>query len=357
MIPLAFQAESSAVEPFVTRLCLSTYANSGDSILLSSNAESSVWSGAEGLFEVRNAGHQIEGDVLLVDPLQGRAERLIRANSDHNTLLITERCDQLCVMCSQPPKKTHVDRFDYFERACLLAPHGLTIGLSGGEPTLFLERLLALMERVLNARPDLSFHVLTNAQHFEKEQILRLRDPIYSKVVWGIPLYAADKDAHDHIVGKKGAFDRLVASLANLLLAGARVELRTVLMGRTVETLEDLARFVVRYLSHVEQWSLMGLENVGFAKNRWSELFFETRQALPQITKAINIAVLHDVRPLLFNIPLCHLPDEYRPFAVQSISDWKQRYGEACEKCARKPDCSGFFEWHPDHLVEEVNPL
>ncbi|MBL7373277.1 His-Xaa-Ser system radical SAM maturase HxsC, partial [Escherichia coli] len=83
----------------------------------------------------------------------------------------TERCDQLCVMCSQPPKKTHVDRFALFEQACLLAEPDSVIGISGGEPTLYKAELLGMIERVLTARPDLAFHVLTNGQHFQSEDI------------------------------------------------------------------------------------------------------------------------------------------------------------------------------------------
>lgn len=99
------------------------------------------------------------------NPPPGRIERLLRSDSPHNTFLVTERCDQLCVMCSQPPKKTHVDRFVLLEEACLLAKPGELIGISGGEPTLYKGQLLGMLGRVLHAREDLQFHVLTNGQH------------------------------------------------------------------------------------------------------------------------------------------------------------------------------------------------
>src|SRR3546814_5110315 len=107
---------------------------------------------------------ELDGDVLLIDPLRGRADRLIRADSAHNTLLVTERCDQLCVMCSQPPRKTHVDRFALLTQACLLAPPNLVIGITGGEPTLYKHQLFALVAQVLTIRPDLEFPLLTTAQ-------------------------------------------------------------------------------------------------------------------------------------------------------------------------------------------------
>jgi MoaA/NifB/PqqE/SkfB family radical SAM enzyme len=148
--------------------------------------------------------------------------------------LITERCDQLCVMCSQPPKAKHVDLFPFLERAALLAPEGATVTLTGGEPTLFKHDLFHLIETVLSSRPDLSFHVLTNAQHFDEgdaSSLVRLSP----SVVWGIPLYAPGRGLHDAIVKKEGAYDRLMQSLALLARTGARIELRTVAMANNVD--------------------------------------------------------------------------------------------------------------------------
>lgn len=356
MIPLAFSADSDAAKSFVTRL-VRVPSLAHDSVLLGEDQRRSVWSGTHGVFSIANALEPIVGDVVLLDPQARRAQRLLRAGSAHNTLLVTERCDQLCVMCSQPPKKQHIDRFDEFETACLLAPEGQTIGISGGEPTLFLDRLMQFITNVLRARPDLSFHVLSNGQHFDKNHVEILSSPLMRRVTWGIPLYGADAQLHDCIVDKQGAFERLLQSFQWLMLAGARIELRTVLMRDTLKELEGLAKFVTGHLPHIEQWSLMGLENIGFARNRWAQLQPDIRQDFEQLANAVNLAVLFGLRPRIFNAPLCHLPEQYRDYAVPSISDWKQRYGRACTPCSRRADCSGFFEWHPEDLVEEVEPL
>ncbi|TYC78763.1 His-Xaa-Ser system radical SAM maturase HxsC [Novosphingobium sp. BW1] len=357
MIALALRAASDAPAPFVTRLSLQAESEPALSHFLACTQAGSLWSGTQGLFEVASAAEDLIGDVVLVDPFEGRADRLIRSASRHNTLLVTEQCDQLCAMCSQPPKKTHVDRFDLLEQASLLADQGITIGISGGEPTLHRARLFSMLESVLEARPDLNFHVLSNGQHFTAEDALRLRSPCYRNVVWGIPIYAADAASHDAIVGKAGAFERLMASFAHLLRAGARIELRTVLSSSTAERLDTLASFIVRDLAHIEQWSVMGLENIGFARNRWNELHLDLRRDFHAVGKALDRANLHGIRPRLFNIPLCHVPAAYRSYAVASISDWKQRFSDKCAPCAARPECSGFFEWHPPELVDEVFPL
>lgn len=357
MIELSLDARSDALRPFVTKLGDRFGDGEGISQLCNNAGTRSLWAGDQGLIEIDQRADKLIGDVVLVYPEERRLERLIRAGSDHNTLLVTEQCDQLCVMCSQPPKKTHNDRFGYFSHACLLADDGQTIGISGGEPTLHMEPLLSLLETVLTQRPDLTFHILSNGQHFESEHISRLRNPVFRRVVWGIPVYSCDPASHDQVVGKPGAFERLQLSLAHLLRAGARIELRTVLMTDTALGLAQLGAYIARDLPWIEQWSIMDLENAGFARNRFSELRFDVLKDFRPISAALDVATLFDIPARLFNLPMCFVPAEYRHFAVASISDWKQRFAPQCSDCSAKPDCSGFFEWQPEGLLKKANPL
>jgi His-Xaa-Ser system radical SAM maturase HxsC len=358
MIPLAVGAQAEATRPFVTRLRYGGAEAANDSALVSEADGESVFSGAHGLFALATHGLSVDGDILLVDPEHNKAERIVRAGSPHNTLLVTERCDQLCVMCSQPPKKTHVDRFHYFQEACLLAPKGMVIGVSGGEPTLYKQQLLSLVEDVLRARDDLAFHILSNGQHFDAGDIERMRDPLYRRVTWGIPLYSAIPAEHDTIVAKPGAFERLHQSFAVLLAAGARIELRTVVMTTTVPGLPALAQHVAAKLGFIDCWSIMQLENIGFAKNRWGHLYCDHCENFVPIAGALDIAQLHGVHARLFNFPLCTVPANYRHLAPASISDWKRKYAPACDGCQARDDCSGFFEWHPDAAMSgRLTPL
>jgi His-Xaa-Ser system radical SAM maturase HxsC len=356
---------AEAERPFVTRLRARRAADApdpADSFLVGDDPEGASFAGRHGLLAIDGVpAGDLDGDVVLVVP-QGdgaaRAERILRASSPHNTLLVTERCDQLCVMCSQPPKKTHDDRFGWLEEACLLAQPGALIGVSGGEPTLYKEELLGMMERVLGARPDLEFHVLSNAQHFEAGDVARLRDPRYRRVSWGIPLYAPEPRLHDLIVGKAGAFERLEESFAHLIMAGARVELRTVLLADNLDALPALARYVTARLRFIEVWSIMQLEKAGFAKNRWAQLRVDHRQCFDTIAAALDCAELHGVRAQLFNFPRCTVPAHYRDRAPASISDWKRKYMPACAGCREREGCCGYFEWHPDEeAMQEVRPL
>lgn len=353
MIPLRLPAEIEAAAPYITRVSVggdSRRAVDGqDCTVVCEDASGILLAGPYGMVSLDGVtAKDVAGDVLLVDPARGQIERLIRANSPHNTLLVTERCDQLCQMCSQPPKKTHEDRFALLEQACLLAPDHATIGITGGEPTLYKADLFALLESVLAQRADLSFHVLTNGQHFDENDCERLRDGCCRRVLWGIPLYARSPNIHDTIVAKVGAYEVLHESFGWLLRAGARVELRTVLMSENAQELHALAHHIAHRLSFIEQWSIMQLESIGFARNRWRRLLFDHADNFAPVSVALDRARLHGVRPALFNFPLCTVPPAYRQFAVRSISDWKQKFVEPCDACSSRSACGGFFEWHPD---------
>lgn len=359
MIALMLDAHAEAQVPFVTKLRRAADEEITTSTWIGGDRDEAVFAGRHGLVVLDGVtSEEVDGDVVLVDPGRGRAERVIRSGSQHNTLLVTERCDQLCVMCSQPPKKTHDDRFALFEQACMLAAPDSVIGISGGEPTLYKEELLGLAERVLDARPDMELHILSNGQHFEASDVGRLRAPAFRRVTWGIPLYSADPATHDGIVAKPGAFERLMDSFAQLLMSGARVELRTVLLQSNVDGLASLARLVTRRLRFVETWSIMQLENAGFARNRWDRLYVDHRGDFAPIAAALDVAVLHGVPVSLFNFARCTVPPAYRPHAAASISDWKRKLVPACEPCSERDSCSGFFEWHSDPAsLAGVTPL
>ncbi|MES0172617.1 His-Xaa-Ser system radical SAM maturase HxsC [Mesorhizobium sp. M0006] len=355
MIPLRLKIETDATEPYVVRLRSfegfsedAREAGSFDAVLDHAIGESAVFSGAGTTLRVFGIDpSDVNGDVLFVVPRRGTAHRLIRANSRHNTLLVTERCDQLCLMCSQPPKKQHVDMFPFFQTAVLLSPKNATIGLSGGEPTLFKSDLLGFLERMLSARPDVNFHVLTNAQHFDRDDLDKLLRLDLNRVLWGVPVYSSDPDIHDRIVAKPGAFDQVREGLSLLCEVGAKIELRTVLMKPNAPGLPDLARLVTTALPFVDKWAIMQLENIGYGRQNWDSLFFDSSKDFDVVGKALDLAISRGIDAMLYNFPLCTLPADYRALAPSTISDWKRTYVSECTGCGLRDACGGFFEWHP----------
>lgn len=354
MIPLRLPVSTLALpDPLIVRLrstdAPDSYSAEGHDAVLQSWEDGLAEYDAGGIsVSVRLADPEaVDGDILLIPPHSRTAHRLIRAGSDHNTLLVTERCDQLCVMCSQPPKTQHFDLFDSFFEACRIAPHGQYIGISGGEPMLLKERLFDFLTRLAVLRPDLRFHVLTNGQHFSDDDMAVVEALGPARVLWGIPLYSASPADHDRIVGKDGAYDILVDSLARLTRAGASIELRTVVMRSNVEALPRLAQYISTRLPALQVWAIMQMERIGYGRLNWDREFCDTSLDFAPVGTALDIASARGVPVSLYNFPLCTVPPIWRDHAMASISDWKRKYVEKCKTCTKQPLCSGFFEWSP----------
>ncbi|MFT3988987.1 His-Xaa-Ser system radical SAM maturase HxsC [Aestuariivirga sp.] len=349
MIPLRLRATSHNSDPFVVRLFRDWHPElTGDDAYLVSCDESCLsFASGRGDFVLHGVqAGDVDGDVVLVVPKGGTAQRLIRANSRHNTILITERCDQTCVMCSQPPKAKHFDWFEYFKAAVRLAPLGCTIGLSGGEPTLYKAQLFDLLATAVNERPDLSFHILSNGQHFDKGDFSFFDALEPRAVTWGIPLYSHLPETHDKIVAKQGAYNKLLDSFGILFQVGAAIELRTVITQWNSQEFDELARFVCANLAFISQWSIMQLEPIGYGRQNWEQLFFDHSKEFSMIAKAVDIARAAGLCVRLFNFPLCTVPHEYRELAPATISDWKQKFLPECAPCGLRESCTGFFEWY-----------
>ncbi|OBP68191.1 hypothetical protein BAE39_26905 [Mesorhizobium loti] len=138
------------------------------------------------------------------------------------------------------------------------------------------------------ARPDLSFHVLTNGQHFDLDDWEAMSRIDRGRVVWGIPLYSCDPAVHDEIVGKAGAHAQLLENLALMCRLGAQVELRTVLMRPNADGLPLLARFIISTLPFIRTWAVQ-MENIGFGRMNWRTLFYDSSEGFDVVGRSIDL--------------------------------------------------------------------
>ena len=112
--------------------------------------------------------HLDAGDIIHV-PEDGRRVTVLWKNSArHNGLLLTEQCDNYCLMCSQPPKDREDSwLFDRARKVISLLPEGArALSLTGGEPTLHADALIGLLEHCKRVAPGLSVHLLSNGRRF-----------------------------------------------------------------------------------------------------------------------------------------------------------------------------------------------
>jgi len=285
-----------------------------------------------------------EGDVIRLSKDAIRV--LFRATANHNSFLVTEQCNNYCLMCSQPPKR-HDDRWlvDEIKSLIPLIPRGTSeIGFTGGEPTLFGDEFLALIRLAKSLLPSTAIHVLSNGRRFADMEFAEKWATIgHNDLMVGIPVYSDDPATHDYVVQTKGAFDETILGILNLKRLGQKVEVRVVIHKQTIGRLPKLAQFIARNLLFVDHVALMGLEMTGFTLANLDELWIDPADYRDDLSEAVSILRDYGITTSVYNHPLClvnrDIGDAYR----KSISDWKNEFAPECGPCQRKADCGGFF--------------
>jgi His-Xaa-Ser system radical SAM maturase HxsC len=285
------------------------------------------------------------GDIVSIR--NGKSLRfLVRPSWNHNSILLTERCNHYCLMCSQPPKSTD-DSWILDETLELLQyiPSDLqSLGFTGGEPTLYGDGFVNLIEQCKRWLPRTSIHVLSNGRNFSDRSFAQKLAAIkHPDIMLGIPLYSSDPARHDYIVQSEGAFDETVRGIVNLKEQGIQVELRIVLHKQSIPTLCELAEFICRNLLFVDQVALMGLEMIGFTRANLDALWIDPFDYQDELSSAVEIFNAYGIRVMVFNHQLCTVRDSVRKFCVKSISEWKNEYVPECDGCTRLLECGGFF--------------
>jgi His-Xaa-Ser system radical SAM maturase HxsC len=291
-------------------------------------------------------GYLGDGDVIAIEPHNGLVRVLFRKASHYNHFLLTERCNNNCLMCSQPPRKVDdgwiVD--EILQALPLIDRGACEVGFTGGEPTLLGERFIELVRATESFLPNTSLHILSNGRSFADDDFAAaLAGVRHHDLMIGIPLYSDLPHLHDYVVQADGAFDETVRGVLNLKRHGVRIEIRIVLQRPTTERLPQLARFIARNLLFADHVALMGLEVTGFARANLDRIWIDPVDYQAELLGAAGILGRAGIRTSIYNSQLCVLPEELRPLARRSISDWKQEYLPECDACSLKTDCAGFF--------------
>lgn len=301
------------------------------------------------------------GDVIAVSPDTKIVRVLYRRGANSNLLFMTDRCNSLCLMCSQPPKDVddswHID--ENLRLLDLIDPGIEQLGISGGEPTLYRTGLLAIIKYAAAIVPEKALHILSNGRLLsDLTWIGDLKNQMHPNVTWGIPLYSDNAADHDKVVNAPGAFTQTIAGLYNLHRADQRIEIRMVLSKLTVARLPEWSHFVFRNLPFTQHVALMGIENTGLAKKNFNALWIDPADYQDKLALAAHFLDIRGMTVSVYNLPLCVLEPTLGKFYRQSISDWKNLFIPSCEACSAKHACAGFFKSHsPRWQSRDIHPL
>lgn len=285
-------------------------------------------------------------DVIRLSTDGNDVRVLFRASSPHNTILLTERCNHYCLMCSQPPKDIDDSWiFKDVEQLIQLIPKDTqNIGFSGGEPTLHKQSFLEILRLTKSYLPRTSIDILSNGRSFSDFEFAKeyaLLD--HHKMMIGIPIYSDDPSLHDYIVQAEGAFDETIQGILNLKRLNQKVEIRVVLHKLTIPRLKKLCEFIGRNLLFVDHVALMGLEMMGFTRANFDELWIDPYEYKDQLSSAVSILNSYGINTSVYNHQLCLINEDIKANYVKSISDWKNEFAPECKDCEKKSECGGFF--------------
>jgi His-Xaa-Ser system radical SAM maturase HxsC len=286
-----------------------------------------------------------DGDVVLINP-DGKVTVLYEIKSPHNIIAITNRCNCKCVMCPQPADTDGDTLTEDNEKLIRLMNKKQTkyLGITGGEPTLFEDRLVRLIHECQTWLPRTDLTLLTNGRRLKDLDFAKkLVEAGYPQLTIDVPLYADNDDSHDGIMGVRGSFYETLKGLHNLALLRQDVRLRTVLHGLTVGRLPQFCEFVYRNLPFVRQVAFMGMETTGLAKENLDYLWVDPFDYRDELKAAVRHLTRRSIPVSIYNHQLCILPRDLWSFARRSISTWKEMYLEECNECTVKDTCCGFF--------------
>jgi His-Xaa-Ser system radical SAM maturase HxsC len=301
-----------------------------------------------------------DGDIVRISPRTGELWVMYRRESASNSMLLTERCNSYCLMCSQPPKAgddAHLVRA-YLEAIPLMSADTRELGITGGEPTLLGGALLDVIRSCKECLPETALHMLSNGRLFNYLTLCRdLASIGHPDLMVGIPLYSDIPHLHDFVVQADGAFDQTIRGIMNLARCGISVEIRIVLHRETVDRLPQFARFVARNLPFVDHVALMGLEMMGFVRMNLDALWIDPVGYQTPLRDAVGHLLQNGLNVSIYNHQLCVLDRSLWPVARKSISDWKNEYLEECGHCAARELCGGFFASSSLRRSDYIRPL
>ena len=304
--------------------------------------------------------HLEAGDLVLIDGSTGRTRTVYRSASTHNSLFVTERCDNLCIMCSQPPRETDHDPLPSLFRIIdlLKVSPPATLGITGGEPTLLREGLVRLIAKLKADLPTTTITCLSNGRGFaDRNLVAAIAEVAHPSLRFSIPLHADVPDVHDYIAQAKGAFRETIAGFYNLEEFGIEAEVRIVLHNQSIPRLPPLSEFIWRKLPFMRQVAFMGLEHMGFARTNFADLWIDPIDYSECLSVCVQYLHHRGMHVSVYNLTYCVIDRQIWGFARQSISDHKQILVNECAGCELTPHCSGFFASCTETHSRAIRPL
>lgn len=281
-------------------------------------------------------------------------------SSNDTSILITNRCNQDCIMCAQGGNDDNKNDSVTNEICSIVAEIYLKkkvpiIGISGGEPSLCLNQINQLLAKCSKGKFSPAIEILSNSALFENEDSVKNLEKI-KNMSFHIPLYSDSERIHNAIVRRKH-FYKTIKGIYNLAKYRYAIEIRNVIMKCNYERLPNWAEFISHNFPFVCHVAIMGLEPMGNALSNIKKIWIEPAETINELSSAIQILNRAQINVSVYNYPLCLLPPKLRDYYAPSISDWKRLYINECHKCQKKNICCGIFISQEKYHSKFIKPI
>ncbi len=266
---------------------------------------------------IRNHGFQVLKPIL--DKRTKYKQTVLQKNIPYRLLRLNLACNANCLFCNVPPEsyplqemstqqaKSEIDRLIALDKE-------LRLDITGGEPTLRgdLEELIEYASKKGAKVIEIQTNgiLLANKEYVKKLKLAGLGKAF-------LALHSCYPEIHDFLVGRKGAFEKCVTGIKNLLKAGVEVILNPVITVKNYECLPDYIKFIKNNFPRIKSVSLSVVQPRGRAGNN-KYLIPRYKVISSHIRKALTLAKKYGL--IIYN-PYCGVP--------LCIGGW-HRYPEQC---------------------------
>lgn len=292
----------------------------------------------------------------------GAAYLCFSNTSTDNAIAVTNRCNSNCIMCPSSETARRLGSTAQIENLLEIVRHIPTtaahLTITGGEPFLIGEDMFVLLQAIKEKFRRTDILLLTNGRAFASKRFCALLEQSLPKhTVIGIPLHGYDPQSHDSITGVPGSFAQTFAGLQNILEKRLHVELRIVVSRLSAEWLDQIATLICASLSSVYCVKIIGLEMLGSAAVHREMVWISYRAAFLKAKEAITRLIMSGIDVGLYNFPLCAVDREFWHICDKSISDYKVRFADCCERCMVKDACGGIFAGTYRLAKDDLTPI
>ena len=282
---------------------------------------------------------------------------------------VWNRCNNRCVMCSNPPDYAEFGKYDLESlkaRVARIRPDETHLYLTGGEPTLNPD-ILPLLSYIRARLPRTRILMDTNGRMFSYKAFAA-KCAAAGNIEFQISICGHNAAAHDGVTRTPGSFAQAVSGMHNMLElvpAGVAVEIRFVLTRLSIANMEKVYKFAETELKGIKSLVFIFMEMEGHAGVNLKATGLTYTAARPSLEKFFAALAARKgaaARPgfelKLYHFPLCALPAPLWPYAWRTLPAKELAFPKACAGCAVKKYCMGVHKDYLKHIgAAEFKPL